>query len=91
MLAGLIFAIEEASDRPGTLVATLPFGGMTLLEYQVRLLSGAGAQHVLVAVGKMTPALLSAVSRASRRDLFVEIVRSAEEAAERSAKRRGCW
>ncbi|WBY08992.1 hypothetical protein PIB19_06265 [Sphingomonas sp. 7/4-4] len=39
MLAGLIFAIEEASDRPGTLVATLPFGGMTLLEYQVRLLS----------------------------------------------------
>ena len=83
MLAGLIFAIEEASDRPGTLVATLPFGGMTLLEYQVRLLSGAGAQHVLVAVGKMTPALLSAVSRASRRDLFVEIVRSAEEAAEK--------
>ncbi|WP_448664832.1 hypothetical protein ACG3SL_09215 [Sphingomonas sp. CJ20] len=83
MLAGLIFAIEEASDRPGSLVATLPFGGMTLLEYQVRLLAGAGAEHVLIAVGKMTPALLAAVNRAGKRDLHVEIVRSAEEAVEK--------
>jgi len=85
MLAGLIFAVEEASDRPGTLVATLPFGGMTLLEYQVRLLAGAGAERVLVAVGKMTPALLNAVNRAAKRHPMVEIVRSAEEAAEKFA------
>jgi hypothetical protein len=83
MLVGLIFAIEEASDRPGTLVATLPFGGMTLLEYQIRLLVGAGAEQVLVAVGKMTPALLAAINRAGRREVSVEIVRSAEEAAEK--------
>jgi hypothetical protein len=83
MLTGLIFAVEEARDRPGTLVATLPFGGMTLLEYQVRLLAGAGAEQVLIAVGKMTPALLAAVNRASRREVEVEIVRSAEEAAEK--------
>ncbi|MBB5708975.1 hypothetical protein [Sphingomonas xinjiangensis] len=83
MLAGLIFAIEDASDRPGTLVATLPFGGMTLLEYQVRLLVGAGAQQVLIAVGRMTPALLAAINRASRRDIALEVVRSAEEAAEK--------
>jgi hypothetical protein len=83
MLAGLIFAIEEANDRPGTLVATLPFGGMTLLEYQVRLLIGAGAEQILVAVGRMTPALLAAVNRAGRREVSVEIVRSAEEAAEK--------
>ncbi len=83
MLAGLIFAIEEANDRPGTLVATLPFGGMTLLEYQVRLLVGAGAEQVLVAVGRMTPALLAAVGRAGRGGVGVEIVRSAEEAAEK--------
>jgi hypothetical protein len=82
MLAGLIFAIEEAEDRPGTLAATLPFGGMTLLEYQARLLFGAGAEQVLVAVGRMTPALLAAVNRATRRGP-VDIVRSAEEAAER--------
>ena len=85
MLAGLIFAVEEASDRPNTLVATLPFGGMTLLEYQVRLLAGAGAGKVLVAVGKMTPALLAAVNRATKRHPMVEIVRSAEEASEKFA------
>ena len=84
MLAGLIFAIEEATDRPGSLVATLPFGGMTLLEYQIRLLHGAGAEQVLIAVGKMTPALLAAVNRASKRDAAIEIVRSAEEAAEKA-------
>lgn len=83
MLAGLIFAIEEAEDRPGTLAATLPFGGMTLLEYQVRLLAGAGAEQILVAVGRMTPALLTAVNRATRRGVPVEIVRSAEEASEK--------
>ncbi|MEI9850688.1 MAG: hypothetical protein WDN24_07290 [Sphingomonas sp.] len=85
MLAGLIFAIEEAEDRPGALAATLPFGGMTLLEYQVRLLVGAGAGQVLVAVGRMTPALLHAVNRASKRGVAVEIVRSAEEASEKVA------
>jgi hypothetical protein len=83
MLAGLIFAIEEAEDRPGTLAATLPFGGMTLLEYQVRLLAGAGAERVLVAVGQMPPALIAAVNRAAKRGVPVEIVRSAEEASEK--------
>ena len=83
MLAGLIFAIEEAGDRPGTLVATLPFGGMTLLEYQVRLLVGAGAEQVLVAVGRMTPTLLAAVNRCAKRLPQIDVVRSAEEAAEK--------
>lgn len=82
MLAGLIFAIEEAEDRPGTLAATLPFGGMTLLEYQVRLLGGAGAERIMVAVGRMTPPLLAAVNRASKR-WPLEVVRSAEEASEK--------
>src|ERR1700754_4219290 len=84
MLAGLIFAIEEASDRPGSLVATLPFGGMTLLEYQIRLLNSAGAEQILVAVGKMTPGLLAAVNRAAKRDVMIQVVRSAEEAAEKA-------
>ncbi|MES2444596.1 MAG: hypothetical protein V4574_17360 [Pseudomonadota bacterium] len=83
MLAGLIFAIEEAVDRPGTLAATLPFGGMTLLEYQARLLTGAGAGQIFVAVGRMTPALLAAVNRAGKRGTTVEVVRSAEEASEK--------
>ncbi len=81
MLVGLIFATEDAGDRPGTLAATLPFGGMTLLEYQARLLVGAGAGHILVAVTRMTPALLGAVSRAAKRGVPVDVVRSAQEAA----------
>jgi len=83
MLAGLIFAIDEAADRPGTLAATLPFGGMTLLEYQVRLLTGAGAGQIMIAVGRMTPALLNAVNRAAKRGAAIEVVRSAEEASEK--------
>ena len=63
MLTGLIFATEDAEDRSDTLAATLPFGGMTLLEYQARLLIAAGARHILVAVGRVTPSLLGAVSR----------------------------
>ncbi len=85
MLAGLIFAIDEAADRPGTLAATLPFGGMTLLEYQVRLLTGAGVGQIMVAVGRMTPALLNAVNRAAKRGAAIEVVRSAEEASEKIA------
>ncbi|MBX3593088.1 hypothetical protein [Sphingomonas sp.] len=81
MLAGLIFATEDAGDRPGTLAATLPFGGMTLLEYQARLLVGAGVGHILVAVTRVTPALLGAVSRAAKRGVPIDVVRSAEEAA----------
>lgn len=81
MLAGLIFATEDAGDLPGTLAATLPFGGMTLLEYQARLLVGAGAGHILVAVTRMTPALLGAVSRAAKRGVPIDVVRSAREAA----------
>lgn len=81
MLAGLIFATEDAGDEPGTLAATLPFGGMTLLEYQARLLVGAGAGQILVAVTRVTPALLGAVSRAAKRGVPVDIVRSAAEAS----------
>lgn len=80
-MAGLIFATDDAVDRPGTLAATLPFGGMTLLEYQARLLVAAGAGHVLVAVTRMTPALLGAVSRAAKRGVPVDVVRSAQEAS----------
>ncbi len=80
MLTGLIFATEEAEHQPGVLAATLPFGGMTLIEYQARLLIAAGAAQLLVAVGRVTPALAGAVNRIGRRGATVDIVRSAEEA-----------
>lgn len=80
MLAGLIFATEDAEDRPDSLAATLPFGGGTLIEYQARLLAGVGVSHLLVAVTRVTPALLGATSRIAARGVTVDVVRSAEEA-----------
>ncbi|WP_343750976.1 hypothetical protein [Sphingomonas japonica] len=81
MLAGLIFATEEADDKPGALAATLPFGGMTLIEYQARLLIACGAGHLMIAVARVTPALLGAVNRIAKRGVAIDIVRSAEEAS----------
>lgn len=81
MIAGLIFATEDADDRPDTLGATLPFGGATLIEYQARLLAAVGVAHLLVAVSRVTPALLGATSRIAGRGVTVDVVRSAEEAA----------
>lgn len=84
MLAGLIFAIEDADDRPDMLAATLPFCGSTLIEYQARLLAEAGATQLLVVVGRVTPALLGAASRIGKRGMAVDLVRSADEAAQRA-------
>ncbi|MES2338669.1 MAG: hypothetical protein V4537_11270 [Pseudomonadota bacterium] len=83
MLAGLIFATEDAEDRPDSLGATLPFGGATLIEYQARLLAAVGASHILVAVSRVTPALLGATSRIAARGVTVDVVRSAQEAVAR--------
>jgi hypothetical protein len=81
MLAGLLFADHEAVDRAGQLTATLPFGGVTLIEYQARLLLNAGAAQLVVSVGRLTPELLGALARIGKRGLTVDAVRSAEEAA----------
>lgn len=83
MLAGLLFAIHDADDRPGQLTATLPFGGVTLIEYQARLLLGAGAGQLIVVVGRVTPELLGALGRIARRGVTVDAVRSAGEAMDK--------
>lgn len=83
MLAGLIFAVLDADDRPGTLAATLPFAGMTVIEYQARLLIGAGASQIVIVVARLTPELLGAIARIGRRGVTVDNVRSAAEAAAR--------
>lgn len=82
MLAGLLFATHDADDRPGQLTATLPFGGVTLIEYQARLLIRAGAGQLIVLVGRVTPELLGALGRIARRGVAVDTVRSAVEAEE---------
>lgn len=83
MLAGLLFATHDADDRPGQLTATLPFGGVTLIEYQARLLIGAGAAQLVVMVGRMTPELLGALGRIAKRGIAVDTVRSALDAADK--------
>jgi hypothetical protein len=83
MLAGLIFAVQDADDRPGRLAATLPFAGMTVIEYQARLLIGAGASQIVIVVARLTPELLGAIARIGRRGVTVDNVRSAAEAAAR--------
>ena len=80
MLAGLLFATADASDRHDTLAATLPIGGVTLIEFQARLLIAAGASQIVIVVSRLTPELLGAVNRMSRRGLSVDTVRGPAEA-----------
>lgn len=81
MIVGLLFATHDTEDRPDRLTATLPFGGVTLIEYQARLLVAAGASQIIVLVARLTPELLGAVARIGRRGVTVDAVRHASEAA----------
>lgn len=83
MLAGLIFAVQDADEPTGALAATLPFAGMTVIEYQARLLVAAGVSQIVVVVARLTPELLGAVARIGRRGVALDTVRSAGEAAAR--------
>jgi len=79
MLAGLLFATADASDRHDMLAATLPVGGVTLIEFQARLLIAAGASQIIVVVSRLTPELLGAINRLSRRGIAVDAVRGPAE------------
>lgn len=79
MLVGLLFAIDEAEDRPNTLAATLPFGAATLIEYQARLLQACGAHQLIVVVQRLTPELTGAVARLGHRGLTVDVARGAAD------------
>ena len=83
MLAGLLFATHDADERPDRLAATLPFGGVTLIEYQARLLIAAGVSQIVVVVARLTPELLGAINRIGRRGVTVDAVRTATEASEK--------
>ena len=80
-LAALIAAYHESAE-PGHLRATLPLAGRTVLERQARLAASVGASPVLILVERMPAALSAAVDRLRRDHVPVQIVRSAEEAAE---------
>lgn len=83
MLAGLLFAVHDAEDRPDRPLATLPFAGSTLIEYQSRLLIAAGVGQIVIVVARLTPDLLGAIGRIGRRGVAVDAVRNAAEAVEK--------
>lgn len=80
-LAALIAAYHEADDAGGGLRATLQVAGRTLVERQVRLAVGAGADPVVVVVERVTAALSSALDGLRADGVAIVLARSAEEAA----------
>jgi hypothetical protein len=81
-LAALIAAYHEADDSGGALRATLPIAGRTLIERQVRLAAGAGAEPVVIVVERVTADLSAALDRLRAEGATLVLARNAEEAAE---------
>jgi len=81
-LAALIAAYHEADEPGGRLRATLPLGGRTLVERQVRLVAGAGADPVVIAVERVPADLVAAVDRLRAQGFEVIVARTAADAAD---------
>jgi hypothetical protein len=62
--------------------ATLPLGGRTLVERQVRLVAAAGADPIVLAVERVPSDLLAAIDRLKAQGYAVIVARSALDAAE---------
>ena len=80
-LGALIGAYQE--DDAGGLRALLPLAGRTLIEYQARCLSAAGAAPLVVLVERVPPALNEAFERLRAEGISVVPVSEGNEAASR--------
>jgi hypothetical protein len=80
-LGALIGAYQE--DDSGGLTALLPLAGRTLIEYQVRCASAAGASPVVVLVERIPQALNQAFDRLRAEGLNAILVSDGSEAATR--------
>ena len=80
-LGALIGAYQE--DDSGGLRALLPLAGRTLVEYQARCLSAAGAAPLVVLVERVPPALNEAFERLRSEGISVIAVSDGSEAASR--------
>ena len=81
-LAALIAAYHEADDPPGTLRATLPLAGRTLVERQARLAAAAGADPIVILVERVPPELIAAIDRMRAEGISASVARTPAEAAE---------
>ena len=80
-LGALIGAYQE--DDAGGLRALLPLAGRTLIEYQARCLTAAGAVPIVVLVERIPPALQEAFERLRGEGIAVVAVSEGSEAASR--------
>ena len=74
--------------------ATLVFAGQTLVEYQARQAAEAGAGHISIHVGAITPSLTRSVDRLLADGINVSLVRSPADVAGtklRTPSRTGAW
>lgn len=77
--AAVISASATEGHDDGPLRATLIFAGQTLVEYQARQAAEAGAGHISIHVGTVTPALSRSVDRLVADGINVALVRSPAE------------
>ena len=73
--AAILSASRASADSPAGLRASLHFAGQTLIEYQARQATLAGADRILIMVSVITPALSQAVDRLSADGIAVALVR----------------
>ncbi len=73
--AAIISASRPSSDSDGGQRATLHFAGQTLVEYQARQASRAGAGVIFILVAAVTPALSQAIDRLSADGIQVSLIR----------------
>ena len=81
-LAALISAYHEADEPQGSLRATLPLAGRTVVERQARLAAAAGADPIIILVERVPPELTAAIDRMRSEGISAAVARSASEAAE---------
>jgi hypothetical protein len=73
--AAILSASKLSADAGGVLRANLHFGGQTLVEYQARQASRAGASAILILVSAVTPQLSQAIDRLSADGIAVTLIR----------------
>ena len=81
-LAALIAAYHEADEPEGSLRATLPLAGRTVVERQARLAAAVGADPIVILVERVPPELTAAIDRMRSEGISAAVARSAAEAAE---------
>lgn len=73
--AAILSASKLSADAVGVLRANLHFAGQSLVEYQARQASRAGASAILILVSTVTPQLSQAIDRLSADGIAVTLIR----------------